>query len=955
MMPAQKRRGRVVTFYSYKGGTGRSMALANVAWILAAAGRRVLVIDWDLEAPGLHRYFRPFLMDQELGATDGLMDLIDRYACEAIQPLPEGETLAPDWWLPLADIEDFTVTLDYPHFPQGGQIDFLPAGRQSEAYALKVNAFNWQNFYDRLGGGGFLECVKERAVADYDYVLIDSRTGVSDTAGICTVQLPDTLVVCFTYNNQSIKGAAAAAASAKARRKVLIEGLARKAASADPAQLQDLPPPYRVLPIPTRADYGERERLTLRQALARDAFAGLLDFTSATEVLQYWSDVEIQHEPFYSYEEVLSPFKDDPNDPKRILASFVRIAAHISQGEVNGYRSPLAPQELQHYLDEYAQTPQTETQRRAAASQARETEEEALMRQAEAALNALDEGDRSLALAALARLVRLEGDRRFAVPVALVDFPVKQVPVVHRLAHAGLLQASYPRASTHTTGPAGEQVVSFADERLVNNWPRLADWLVQDGLFLGWRQQLQALRKSWEGAQDRAALMGGSLLAEARRWSVARRDDLCPGEQAFIDASLQAQEEQSPYYPVASQPVPVVVASRAEPLPERSFEHAAAPARASSRRSVLVAGVVAAGLGVAGVVQYRRSQRIVAVPDVVGKELSEAQQLLTTAGLKWETVDAGTGETSNITKGFVSSQFPDARPGPADTVVKLLVSDSLVAVPTLIGLPLQDATTAVRNVGLNVIVGEPVISLAADAKDGVIQQQKPDPGSLVAAKSTVLVRQVRLAPQVVIVDPFVALDRARSWETRFNAAGFRVAPRQPDGRTAATPAVTEVRYFDPNGAADAQKILTTLKAVGVDEWKVIGAEGPAKGDGPGFEVVLASPLQSYRIDIIFYEGDRYGTQMAGLIARRLRDAGGNAGVKQTPKPADDLDALYPPRTFEVRYEKGEEEPAAYLLAILKTIKEVTRPVLFLVDAKPTPRYLSIFIPRQDSPSRAKGA
>ena len=55
------RNGEVVTFYSYKGGTGRTMALANVAWILAANGKRVLVVDWDLESPGLHRFFRPFL------------------------------------------------------------------------------------------------------------------------------------------------------------------------------------------------------------------------------------------------------------------------------------------------------------------------------------------------------------------------------------------------------------------------------------------------------------------------------------------------------------------------------------------------------------------------------------------------------------------------------------------------------------------------------------------------------------------------------------------------------------------------------------------------------------------------------------------------------------------------------------------------------------------------------
>ena len=46
-----ERPGQVVTFYSYKGGTGRTMALANIAWILAANGKRVLIVDWDLESP----------------------------------------------------------------------------------------------------------------------------------------------------------------------------------------------------------------------------------------------------------------------------------------------------------------------------------------------------------------------------------------------------------------------------------------------------------------------------------------------------------------------------------------------------------------------------------------------------------------------------------------------------------------------------------------------------------------------------------------------------------------------------------------------------------------------------------------------------------------------------------------------------------------------------------------
>ena len=52
--------GTIITFYSYKGGVGRTMALANVACLLAkrcAPGGRILTMDWDLEAPGLHRFF----------------------------------------------------------------------------------------------------------------------------------------------------------------------------------------------------------------------------------------------------------------------------------------------------------------------------------------------------------------------------------------------------------------------------------------------------------------------------------------------------------------------------------------------------------------------------------------------------------------------------------------------------------------------------------------------------------------------------------------------------------------------------------------------------------------------------------------------------------------------------------------------------------------------------------
>lgn len=68
--------GTVVSFYSYKGGVGRTLALANVAAALAGWGYRVLALDWDLEAPGLSHYFRTWVD----APAFGLVDLVEQIA-----------------------------------------------------------------------------------------------------------------------------------------------------------------------------------------------------------------------------------------------------------------------------------------------------------------------------------------------------------------------------------------------------------------------------------------------------------------------------------------------------------------------------------------------------------------------------------------------------------------------------------------------------------------------------------------------------------------------------------------------------------------------------------------------------------------------------------------------------------------------------------------------------------
>jgi MinD-like ATPase involved in chromosome partitioning or flagellar assembly/tetratricopeptide (TPR) repeat protein len=285
------------------------MLLANIAWLLANEGKRVLMVDWDLEAPGLHRYMAPFLTDAQMTGSDGLIDMILAYAAEAVDPTEANRD--PGWISNTADVLDYAVSVNW-QFENGGTLSLLPAGRQGPGYSTKVNTLNWQNLYDRLGGFRFFEHLKESMHSNFDYSLIDSRTGVSDTAGICTVQFPDTLVVCFTLNNQSIEGAAAVAKSV----------LDQKSSNE-----------FQVFPVPMRLDNSESEKLLRRWKLAKDRFANLLPREQRES---YWDDVAMQYVPKFAYEEILAPFANRPDDPATInlLARARRLTGLLTGSDV---------------------------------------------------------------------------------------------------------------------------------------------------------------------------------------------------------------------------------------------------------------------------------------------------------------------------------------------------------------------------------------------------------------------------------------------------------------------------------------------------------------------------------------------------------------------------------------------------------------------------------------------
>jgi MinD-like ATPase involved in chromosome partitioning or flagellar assembly len=318
-----KKPGRIYTFYSYKGGTGRSMTLANVAWIMASAGRRVLTIDWDLEAPGLHRYYHPFLRDPEAIASEGLIDFLLEFVSAAHQG---NETSDPKWYEPYANILPFAVPVAW-EFADGGALHMVSAGRQDGGYATRVTSFDWVSFYKQLGGGVFLEAVKTKLRDEYDYVLIDSRTGLSDTSGICSVQMPDEMVCCFTLNSQSINGASGVAESAFAQR-----------------LKPNGEPGLRIWPVATRVEMSEREKLENAREMALLKFSKFISHLPRAQKSSYMPSVEVLYQPYFAYEEILATIADRRHQTGSLLGSFENITRWITDGDVNGLADAPSPQ-----------------------------------------------------------------------------------------------------------------------------------------------------------------------------------------------------------------------------------------------------------------------------------------------------------------------------------------------------------------------------------------------------------------------------------------------------------------------------------------------------------------------------------------------------------------------------------------------------------------------------------
>lgn len=177
---------RTISFYSYKGGTGRTLLVANIAIYAARLGKTVVMVDLDLEAPGL-----PYKFDTNPSLRPGVVDWLS----------------APD----RPDVADLAESIDiHEPFNAGGQLWLIAAGRAPSMDYLKQVRSLQSTAFDDYGGKALVGLLDLRdAIAQQftpDLLLLDARTGISNTNAITTRVLADDVVTLTLKTPEQLEG-----------------------------------------------------------------------------------------------------------------------------------------------------------------------------------------------------------------------------------------------------------------------------------------------------------------------------------------------------------------------------------------------------------------------------------------------------------------------------------------------------------------------------------------------------------------------------------------------------------------------------------------------------------------------------------------------------------------------------------------------------------------------------
>ncbi|MFP5231260.1 MAG: KGGVGR-motif variant AAA ATPase [Acidobacteriota bacterium] len=172
-----------IVFFAIKGGVGRSTALAATAWTLAEAGKRVLVIDLDLESPGISTSMLPMDRRPAYGVVDWLVEDLVGNGEAVVQSMTSSSPLS-----------------------RNGEILIVPShGRDPGEYISKLGRVwmpkvdsagireRWSGRLNRL-----LDGLEERWSPDV--ILVDSRSGIDEVSSACLTEISASMILLFAVD-----------------------------------------------------------------------------------------------------------------------------------------------------------------------------------------------------------------------------------------------------------------------------------------------------------------------------------------------------------------------------------------------------------------------------------------------------------------------------------------------------------------------------------------------------------------------------------------------------------------------------------------------------------------------------------------------------------------------------------------------------------------------------------
>jgi hypothetical protein len=365
----------IVTFYSFKGGVGRSMALANVGEILADWGYRVVLCDWDLEAPGLERYFSPVESPwfgdrpareaydryyKEMLAHEGLMELLRDYKQTLTKTPSKGDV--PDSGQP-DYVRVGKLMLRRPsawaYVPptrlNDDRLRILPAGRREtedrlRQYADDVRDFDWTEFYEKWAGNAYVEFFRKELKGEHggdraaaDIVLVDSRTGVTEQGGVCTHHLADLVVLTTAPNEANVDGTAWMASSLARNEK--LEAMRGR--------------PLAVLPVISRVEvFNERDLYDDFEEYFIDRLTPYLP-KAISEGSEFFKDSRIPYATFYSFREHAVARETRDRRQRELYGAYTHLAhAVVRHGLATGLiANDHTPTELRRATTPHATRP----------------------------------------------------------------------------------------------------------------------------------------------------------------------------------------------------------------------------------------------------------------------------------------------------------------------------------------------------------------------------------------------------------------------------------------------------------------------------------------------------------------------------------------------------------------------------------------------------------------------